>query len=169
MLSSSSPVKIRKAKPGDARVLSQVFSQSWVNAYRGIIPHLYLDSMIRRRGTDWWRSAIRTGEEMLVLDVGSQAAGYATLGAARARFPNAGEIYEIYIAPDYQGLGFGEHLFEACRYHLDKRQLRGMVVWVLAENAGAVDFYWRRGGRPVASAIERFGPTRLQKIAFKWT
>ena len=65
-------------------------------------------------------------------------------------------------------LGFGEHLFEACRHQLDQRKLKGLIVWALFENTPAIDFYWRRGGRPVAEAREKFGKAELNKIAFVW-
>ncbi len=107
----------------DAPALSEVFRNSWSNAYLGIIPHLHLDSMIRQRTPDWWGATIKSGGELLVLQVAGVVAGYATLGAARVRGDYEGEIYELYVAPTYQGLGFGERLFEACRYHLDGRQL----------------------------------------------
>jgi len=168
MLGESSHCEIRRGEPSDAPALSEVFRASWSNAYLGIIPHLHLDSMIRRRGPDWWRTTLKSGNDVLVLEVCGTVAGYATLGAARARGRYEGEIYELYIVPTHQGLGFGEQLFEACRHHLDRRQLNGLLVWALAENAIASDFYRNRGGRPVGTAYERFGRARLKKIAFAW-
>ena len=169
MLGSSSQVRIRRGKPADAQALADIFRDSWQLAYRGIIPHLHLESMIRRRGPEWWASAVRSGDSIFVLEVGHEVAGYATWGSARARGAYQGEIYELYLAPVYQGLGFGEHLFEACRYALDERRIKGLVCWALAENTPAIDFYWRRGGRPVAKAFDRIGGAKIEKIAFAWT
>jgi ribosomal protein S18 acetylase RimI-like enzyme len=169
MLGSSSEIKVRRSKLADTRALADVFRASWQHAYSGIIPHLHLENVVRRRGPEWWRRAIRSGENLLTLEVNGSVAGYATLGIARTRGQAAGEIYELYLSPTYQGLGFGEHLFEACRQHLDQRRLKGLIVWVLAENTPAIDFYWRRGGRPVARAHETFGSTKVEKIAFTWT
>jgi ribosomal protein S18 acetylase RimI-like enzyme len=168
MLGSSSEIKVRRSKLADTRALADVFRASWQHAYSGIIPHLHLENVVRRRGPEWWRRAIRSGENLLTLEVNGSVAGYATLGIARTRGQAAGEIYELYLSPTYQGLGFGEHLFEACRQHLDQRRLKGLIVWVLAENTPAIDFYWRRGGRPVARAHETFGSTKVEKIAFTW-
>jgi ribosomal protein S18 acetylase RimI-like enzyme len=168
MLGSSSQVRVRRGKPADAKALANVFRDSWQLAYRGIIPHLHLESMIRRRGQDWWASAVRSGDSIFVLEIGREVAGYATWGTARARGPYQGEIYELYLAPIYQGLGFGEHLFEACRHAMDERRIRGLICWALAENTPAIDFYWRRGGRPVAKAFDRIGGAKLEKIAFGW-
>jgi len=169
MLGSSSEVRVRKAKPADAKALAAVFRESWLAAYRGIIPHVQLETTVLRRGTDWWVSAIRSGDAVLVMEVAGTIAGYATCGAARGRRQSQGEIYELYLSPPYQGLGLGAHLFEACRYTLDSRRFNGLIVWSLAENTPAIDFYWRRGGRPVARSIDRFGTAKLPKIAFAWS
>ena len=169
MLESSAHVRVRRAKPSDSEALAAVFRDSWQVAYRGIIPHLHLDSMIRRRDSGWWASAIRSGDNLLVLEIDGTVVGYATWGVARARGAYQGEIYELYLAPTYQGLGFGEHLFEACRHAMDQRKLKGLVCWALAENSAAIGFYWRRGGRPIAQSFENIGGARLEKIAFAWS
>ena len=48
------------------------------------------------------------------------------------------------------------------------RKLNGLIVWALLDNTAACDFYWRRGGRPIASAFTRIGGERLEKVAFAW-
>lgn len=169
MLSSSSQVRVRPGRLSDAKALADVFEQSWRHAYVGIVPPLQLDSLILRRGRRWWSSAIRSGDLILVLEVAGKICGYASCGPARQRTRYQGEIYEIYLAPDHQGLGFGELLFEACRNELDRLRLNGLVVWALAENDTANAFYWRRGGRPVGQTVERMGGCELQKVAFGWT
>ncbi len=168
MLSSSAQVRVRRGKLSDAKALSAVFRESWELAYRGIIPHLHLETMIRRRNPDWWRTTIRSGDTLFVLEVAGKIAGYATCGVSRARGTQQGEIYEIYLAPLYQGLGHGEHLFEACRYALDMRRLNGLIVWALADNDAAIAFYWRRGGRPIAKRADKIGAAKLSKLAFAW-
>jgi ribosomal protein S18 acetylase RimI-like enzyme len=168
MLGSSSQVRVRRGKLADAKSLAGVFRDSWELAYRGIIPHLHLETMIRRRCPEWWRAMIRSGDMLFVLEVAGKVAGYATCGVARARGAEQGEIYEIYLSPKYQGLGFGEHLFEACRHALDMRRLNGLVVWALADNDAAIAFYWRRGGRPIAKRVDRVGGAKLPKLVFAW-
>ena len=169
MLGSKSGVCVRRSKFADAKALSELFRATWQQAYQGIIPHLHLDNMIRRRGPEWWRSSMRSGDSILVLEVAGEVVGYATYGVARSRGPFTGEIYELYMAPSHQGLGFGELLFEGCRHNLDQRPLKGLLVWVLSENTKASDFYWRRGGRPIARAFDRIGGAKLEKIAFTWS
>jgi ribosomal protein S18 acetylase RimI-like enzyme len=169
MLGWRSEVRVRKGKPADAQALAEVFRLSWQGAYAGIIPHTHLENLIRRRGAPWWASTLRSAETVLVLEFEGKIAGYATLGSARGKTKYQGEIYEIYLSPVYQGLGLGEHLFEACRNRLDQRRLRGLIVWALSDNAQASDFYWRRGGRPVAKVRETIGGAKLEKTAFAWS
>lgn len=168
MIVESPLIKIRRATPDDSEALASVFCDCWRNAYAGIIPALHLDRMIQGRDQKWWRRAIKRDGELLVLDVSSTVAGYATFGLSRGSRSYQGEIYELYLTPVYQGLGFGEHLFEASRSYLDQRSLKGLIVWALADNQKAIDFYWNRGGRPVAEIKEQFGNTKLAKIAFGW-
>lgn len=168
MLGASVDIHVRRAKIADASEIAKTFAESWRATYRGVIPHNHLENMIRRRSAPRWRSSIRAGELVLLAEYDDKVIGYATCGTARSRGAQKGEIYEIYLMPEYQGLGFGEFLFEACRSRLDERRLKGLIVWALAENSGALNFYWQLGGRPLVSAYERIGGVRLEKIAFTW-
>jgi GNAT superfamily N-acetyltransferase len=168
MLQSRSDIVIRKPQSSDAEALSELFGKSWRLAYTGIIPHLHLEGIIRRRTVEWWRGITSRGDGMLVLEVNSDVAGYATFGRARAKGRFQGEIFELYVTPTHQGLGFGEHLFEASRHALDVRRLSGLIVWALTENEQACHFYWRRGGRPVARHFDTLGESKVERVAFGW-
>ena len=168
MLGSSFQVRVRSGQLSDAKALADVFERSWRHAYVGILPRAHLESLILRRGRRWWTSAIRAGDSILVLEVEGVICGYASCGPARHRSRYEGEIYEIYLVPEYQGLGFGELLFEACRNVLDERKLDGLIVWALADNDLAADFYWRRGGRPVRQATDKLGEVEMRRVGFGW-
>jgi GNAT superfamily N-acetyltransferase len=168
MLGSGSKVRVRSGKAADSKALAKIFRESWLLAYRGIIPHLHLDSMIRQRTPEWWRETLKSGDSALVIELAGTVAGYATLGSARQRGQYQGEIYELYLDPVHQGLGLGELLFEGCRHTLDVKKLNGLIIWALLANTPACDFYWRRGGRPIASTFTRIGGARLEKVAFAW-
>ena len=162
-------VSVRQARLRDAPALAAVFAESWMLAYRGIIPHGHLSTMIARRGPAWWRESLKRPDGIIVLEAGGRTAGYATFGPARqAGGRPRGEIYELYLSPQYQGMGLGERLFESARQRLDTQRLDGLVVWALSENHSACDFYWRRGGRPIQRSTERFGGKSLPKTGFGW-
>ena len=159
---------VRKAKPSDADALAVLFRESWEQAYRGIIPHLHLQRMIQQRSAGWWTKTITRGDRTLVLELAGQLGGYVTFGRSRWPLPYEGEIYELYMAPTHQGVGLGEHLFEGARHALDNSRMSGLLVWALAENTGACEFYRRRGGRPVARTKEKMADRALLKLGFAW-
>ncbi len=160
---------IRNASRADAGGIAGVHHESWQGAYSGLIPHAILTRMIGQRGEEWWRRALSRSASVLVAEFGEEIVGYATYGRNRAReLPQKGEIYELYLKPEYQGLGIGSRLFAAAREELGAARLLGTVVWALEDNRIAQQFYAGHGGIDVAEGIERFGEVALKKIAFVW-
>jgi len=158
---------IRYAKAADAPAIAGVFEAAWREAYLGVIPTVSLERMIVRRGPTWWAQAVGRGRPLVVLDVGKKIAGYASYGRCRDRsIPAQGEIDELYLAPEYQGLGFGRRLFKAVRNDLGDRGHRRIAVWALADNDRARAFYEGLGGRAVGETTERIGGARLAKVAY---
>jgi ribosomal protein S18 acetylase RimI-like enzyme len=146
---STTLIEVRPAKAADATAVASTHDEAWRAAYQGIIPGSELEKLINRRGPQWWDSAIRRN---------------------RARSLHfEGEIYELYLRPEFQGLGFGRRLFSAAKRDLAQSGLKTMVVWALSDNDPATEFYRALGGRMVARSSERFGPKSLDKVAFAWT
>jgi ribosomal protein S18 acetylase RimI-like enzyme len=163
-------IEIRRAKANDAGSVAEVHDEAWRTAYQGIIPGAELRRLINRRGPTWWDSAIRKGSRIALLQFGDKVAGYANYGRNRARsLYYDGEIYELYLRPEYQGLGFGRRLFTAARRDLAQSALKSLIVWALSENETAVEFYRALGGKPVARSSEKFGSRVLDKVAFGWS
>ncbi|PZN57317.1 MAG: GNAT family N-acetyltransferase [Proteobacteria bacterium] len=162
-------IDIRRAEPRDAKQIAEVHFEAWRGAYAGIIPHRTLTSMINRRGPDWWANAIRRAATVLVIEIGGRIAGYATLGRNRSKeLRQQGEIYELYLRPEYQGIGLGSRLFAAARKKLADHGLKGLVVWALEDNDNALAFYAGAGGRDIAEGVEVFENKALKKVAFVW-
>ena len=160
-------ITIRNARDGDADSIADVHDAAWRDAYRGIIPGRELERMIARRGPRWWHSAITRGSRLVVLDFDETIGGYASYGRNRVpSMPFGGEIFELYIAPEFQGLGFGRRLFEVARKDLIDHGYTSTLVWALADNERALGFYRRLGGRFVREAQERFGTETRARIAF---
>lgn len=125
--------------------------------------------MVRRRDPKWWARAIRHSTRILVLENEGQIVGYATLGPNRvSALPQQGEIYELYLLPEYQGVGLGKRLFLNAREELARLGMAGTVVWVLEDNASAMQFYRNAGGKDIAEGSETFNGKTLNKVAFSW-
>jgi ribosomal protein S18 acetylase RimI-like enzyme len=163
-------IEIRRAKAADASAVAATHDEAWRSTYRGIIPGPELEKLISRRGADWWDGAIRKGSRISILVFGDHVAGYANYGRNRARSLSGydGEIYELYLRSEFQGLGFGRRLFSAARRDLAQSGMKSMVVWALSDNEPALEFYRALGGRAVARSSERFGERTLDKVAYGW-
>lgn len=161
---------VRSAKVSDASEIARVHEEAWQSTYQGIIPHSFLQKLISRHGSAWWARTIRrSNTKILVLIFDGNIQGYVTYGAARTPRRNGiGEIYELYLTPTFQGLGFGKQLFMAAYDELKGIGKRSLLVWALAENDLACDFYSRLGGHQCGSSPERYGDTTLHRIAFLW-
>ena len=163
-------IEIRRAKACDAGAVADAHDEAWRTAYQGIIPGTELDKLINRRGPAWWESAIRKGSRIALLQFSDKIAGYANYGRNRARsLYYDGEIYELYLRPEFQGLGFGRRLFTAARRDLAQSGLK------IADRVGAVGErhrgrvlprLGRQGGRPLIGKIRharaRQGRLRLE-------
>ena len=113
-----------------------------------MLPHRALDRMINRRAEAWWERAISQSTVILVAEVNNEICWICDNGyEPRCRIIPQGEVYEIYMRPEYQGVGLGTGLFLGARRELQRRHLSGTVVWVLAENEQAIRFYENSGGR----------------------
>ena len=96
------------------------------------------------------------------------AGGYANHGRNRARSLHYdGEIYELYLRPEFQGLGFGRRLFTARRDLGQSRMKIAHRVGAVESNDG-VEFYRALSGILVARSSEKFGTRVLDKVAFGW-
>src|SRR6201982_4193777 len=134
-------IEIRRAKPYDAEAVADAHDDAWRTAYQGIIPGAELERLINRRGAAWWDSAIRKGSRIALLQFGEKVAGYANYGRHRARSLHYdGEIYELYLRPEFQGLGFGRRLFTAARRDLGQSGLRRLGGLAVADHEPAPEF-----------------------------
>jgi len=162
-------IEIRRAKTSDAASVAAAHDEAWRSAYRGVIPGPELEKLVNRRGPAWWDGAIRKGSRVSLFVFGDTVAGYSNYGRNRARsLPYEGEVYELYLRPEFQGLGFGRRLFTAARRDLAQNGMKSVVVWALSDNEPALEFYRALGGRPVARSSETFGTRTLDKVAFAW-
>lgn len=162
-------IGVRRATAKDADAIAGVHDEAWRLAYNGIIPGGNLERMVARRGPAWWAKAVQRRAAILVIEFGGHVCGYATVGPSRMRMlPFAGEIYEIYMKPEYQGLGFGRLLFDAAKAELARYGFKSFAVRVLRDNEGPQGFYRRMGGVTAAETSERIGDRSLPVVVFGW-
>jgi ribosomal protein S18 acetylase RimI-like enzyme len=163
-------VRVRRAVVGDADAIERVRTDTWRDAYRGLMPDSFLDGLgydaTRRRAQ---MSALPPHQFVLVAEDDSAVVGFCVGGRSRTPDdPFTGEVYAIYVLPKDQGRGIGRALLRAAAEELLDRGLSSMLIWVLRENAPSRRFYERMGGVHIRDEERELEGTRIIESGYGW-
>lgn len=166
-------VVIREAASADAAGIARVHINSWQSTYRGIVPEAYLGSLDYSERTVRWKSLLSepgSANAIYVAEAQQEGVvGFASGGPERSGDPiYRGELYAIYVLPEYQRIGLGIRLAEAIVDPLVRAGLDSMMVWVLADNQPARRFYQRLGGKLLRTQTIEIGGIGLEEVAYGW-
>ena len=168
---SSYPV--RPATARDAKAIAEIHVATWQTAYHDLMPADYLSKMTFEKRQAYWREAIEYSEpQLLVATEGDQVIGF--VGYDRSRDAKTrstvGEIWAIYVLPEYWGKGAGVALWDGARDGLKEEGCTQVTLWVLLRNERALQFCEHAAGfkREMPSLkTTDFGGTRLEEIRLK--
>ncbi len=163
---------IRQAILSDAESIARVRVDTWRSVYKGIVSAELLDRLSVDRDAARWRENLSSPQPVFVYvaEVENQVVGFATGGAERSSDPDyGGEVYAIYILPQFQGQGIGRALIDAGRLWLLGRGFTNMLIWVLKDNLAARAFYVAQGGQEVREKPVEIGPQTLPEIGYGFT
>jgi ribosomal protein S18 acetylase RimI-like enzyme len=141
--------------PEDAEEVERLRVAGWQAAYRGIIPDGFLDRMRvdgerRRRLMIGRAAALPDGAVESVAVQGSAIVGWVAGGRCRdadRTGPRQGEVYVIYVLPEWWGRGAGRLLMAHVARALAEAGLDDITLWVLEGNQRARRFYESAGFR----------------------
>ncbi|WP_029289093.1 GNAT family N-acetyltransferase [Cellulomonas sp. HZM] len=150
-------VSIRTATAADAAAIAAVHVRSWQEAYAGIVPADYLDSLDAAARTEKWAGYLERGPQdgvrTWVALASERVLGFASVGPSRDEDASRGdrEVYSIYLDPGTWGHGVARDLMRTVVAEVgDKTRI---TLWVLADNERARHFYRRHGFQ--ADGVER--------------
>lgn len=166
-------IEVRLADHSDAHRIAGAFVESWRTTYAGMLPErVLLDLSPAQQEGAWRRSIDRQfgGNFVLVAeDDQGGVVGFANAGRSRIwPLAFAGEIYTLYLLPDYQGQGGGRKLLSAAFARMVEHNVTSAMVWVLAVNPARF-FYEAMGAKRVAERHEMRWGVRLREFAYGWT
>src|SRR5262249_23092035 len=102
--------------------------------------------------------------------------GVAMGGPERAGTPaeadaaeQAGDLYILYILPDYQRRGVGRLLLATVARWLHDRGMRAMHVRVLRENEPGRRFYAALGGVEIGQEVREDAGVPLHFVVYAWS
>lgn len=139
---------IKYAKITDSDILGQIHSQSWKAAYKNIIPDEILNNITAEKRAKFFEKAIADGlEEDAIIYQDDTALGLICIGKCRdLNLDNSfGEIWGIYLLPEYWNLGIGSRLMNWGINELRNKGYSKIALWVLEDNLNAIKFYEKHG------------------------
>jgi ribosomal protein S18 acetylase RimI-like enzyme len=155
----------------DADAIERIRTDTWRDAYRGLVPDSLLDGL----GYDATRRRALMGrlpphQFALVADVDGGVVGFCVGGGSHPpdeRF--RGEVYAIYVLPEHHRRGIGRELLQAAAKELVDRGFHSMIIWVLRENAPSRRFYERMGGKHVRDEVRELEGVHVTESGYGWT
>jgi len=161
---------IRAATIADARGIADVDIGTWRSAYAGILPDAVLTGLDKRHRTmSWVRFVTRRPGDVVVAIEQDTVVGFGSCGVQRdTDLPYAGEIFTLYVAPDFQGRDLGRQLVVSLFARLIRCGHYSSLIWVLRQNPSRF-FYERLGGRAVATRPVRMSMgAPVESVAYGW-
>jgi GNAT superfamily N-acetyltransferase len=161
-------MEIRAATGSDATGIARAQERAWQSAYRHVFPVDELDrgGFIR---SELWRERLEhppPGWTTLVADEDGEVVGFVSVGPSRDE-RGLGELYAIYVHPDWWGTGAGRALIERGDLELRSRY-REATLWVLEDNPRARSFYEAAGWAPdgATKSVARWG-VRAPEVRYR--
>ena len=159
---------VRTAIPGDAAGIAEIHVETWRDAYAGILPDSVLLGLSEARHATQWRRHLAHDRVKVAVDSRYGLVGFGSAGPARnGRLPYDGEIYTLYVRPDFQSRGIGGKLLIALFESLLRDGLESAMLWVLADNPARF-FYEAMGGKWAAVREETLWGVTLPERGYAW-
>lgn len=164
-----SEITIRQARPADARDIARLDVETWRTTYAGMLSASYLVGLSERRREAGWRSVISQEPRDVRVAVDSSATilGFGSCGPIRGDRSFAGEVFTLYVAPDWQNRGIGRRLLIALFRRLVAAGRHSAILWVLRDNPARF-FYERLGAQQVSRKSLDVGGTVIGAAAYGW-
>lgn len=173
---------IRPASERDAAAIAKVYVDAWRSTYAAILPHRGLLGMSYEQQARQWSWIVRDHTQSVIVAAEREAddgvVGFAGFGPARrgdrpvvGRFADeaerVGEIYTLYVLPDFQERGIGRQLIAAAFAALALKRYSCGLLWALRDNHARY-FYERVGGKLIAERRERQWGRMTDQVCYGW-
>lgn len=171
-------IRIRRASRHDAAAIGRVHVETWQATYAGLLPDAMLVRMSEARQAAGWQRSLADPREargiFVAEDEDMGVVGFGSCGPVRdppegldGRELKVGEVYTLYVEPDFQNLGLGRKLLGALFRQLQADRCDTAILWMLAENPTRF-FYEGLGGERVGERVDTLGGTDVDEIAYAW-
>ncbi len=164
-----SAITIRPARPGDASRIARLDVEIWQATYAGILATPFLVGLSAPRRERGWAGVIEREprDVRVAVDDDGDILGFGSCGRGRDKAEFAGEVFTLYVAPDWQNQGIGRRLLLALFERLVAQGCGSAIIWVLRDNPARF-FYQRLGGSDVRHRVFTVGGKPIEAAGYAW-
>ena len=173
-------ITVRPASLLNAADIAHIHLNCWKNNYKGIIDQSFLDTLtledrlknrqkILKESTDIHFIALYQNKIVGFCDAGHFyfRTNQKLSTEQRNNRNEPGEIYSMYVSPEYQNRGIGKFLFEQARNELNNKGLIPFIIWTLKDNQASCQFYESLGGIRIDEMVRSFGGREYSQVAYR--
>lgn len=143
-------MEIRRMLRSDEAEVGRLYVKSWQSGYEGLLPQDYLDGL-----EDWrWNSKFTGLPGSFVITDGDKIVGHSCARpSADEAMSGWGEVWTLYVLPEYWGKGYGRALLQNSVDWLREQGFERVYLWALDTNIRARRFYEKQGFRENGDTI----------------
>jgi ribosomal protein S18 acetylase RimI-like enzyme len=165
-------IEIRPATVEDAHEIASVHVAVWREAYHGVMPQAFLDSLTPQARAAAWAERLTDPDDptrTLVAVRGGQVVGFCTVGPPNREAPQGyGELHAINILVTAQHQGLGRRLMAEAAKALQATGYTGLTLSVLRDSPAGRMFYEGLGGTLSGRHNDSFGDFELPAVEYRW-
>ncbi len=159
-------IRIRRIQPTDGLILRDLRLRSIGDA-----PNAFgqpLEEARARPEAEWERSAGRSAQgHSRTWLIAETTDGPVGLAQGRRRYPSTLLVFSMWVDPSVRRLGVGGMLIEALETWALRWTATETILWVLAANTSAIDFYRDLGFETISSGQDAESGARFAALAMR--
>lgn len=163
-------ISFREATVADCLAVARVHVQSWQESFAGIVPQAFLDKMsVEKRARAFEKGFSAASYKMYVAEVtGRGVIGFADFGQPREDIDAyEGELYAIYLLPEFQRKGVGGRLFDLGVEYFVRSDKSSMYLLALEVSPYRL-FYEKMGGQIVGRKQIEIEGVMYDELVYGW-
>jgi GNAT superfamily N-acetyltransferase len=154
----------------DAPIIAGLHTQSWHNAYRGILSDQFIDEEMANMMAQKWQSRFdqpAENQRIIIAEKEGIPAGFVCLYFHD--HPQYGTLIDnLHVIPAFKGLGLGARLMrEAASLVQSETGDQHYYLWVLEKNLPSRQFYEHIGGQNAESTLHQM-PDGQEHLVYRY-
>ena len=162
-------LSFRNATKEDAGNIAMLHTESWKNAYKGILSDEYLSGQVLEDRLETWKNRFvnpPANQFIILAEEKDFLVGFVCIyGNLDKEFGSL--IDNLHVKPAFKGKGIGKNLLKiASDLIFEKFETRIMHLWVFEANTSAIAFYEICGGKKAEKCLKD-NPDGTQSYCFR--